>query len=294
MTCQQAVDLVDEIEQMLTSVNGVSPLIYNVRPYVYRLCAGDPHPVDEIVGLLGRATGAMTEHKHEGFENARVNAQNWTGDAADDFKDYITRAEDANDTLVTAISNLQTLYGNYQDLINSCHADLVKILTDARDGIQSAIAAGKAAATQVLLAVATVAIGFIDPAAGVLELITTTIEGTVTVGSVMLGGNGGDYNDVIESLNDALSNLEQVTSDKARTIKQQLTNLFSYVSETGGKIKTVAPQPPVIITAPSFKPCKFYPNDPEPPRKKPIDKGPLVKQPPTNSAITARLGEHRE
>jgi hypothetical protein len=284
MTCQKAMDLVYEIEQLAqpaknfdTQVNQLRPF---VRPEAARLAAGEPSFVADVSKDLTNAVFELQHNEAEGFDRARDHLQGWTGHAADNFGDYLAEAKSASDVLRIATADLNTLYANYQALVEACHVDLIEILTKARDSLQGVLKQD----ANIVLTVASVAVALI-PGGTALELAATAASGALQVAAVVVSGSGDTREGVVQSLLVALNGLDDQTSAKARKIKDGLDSLYSWIGRQP-HVRDVQPERPLILTSDHFHPDDFtLPDEMHPP--KPTGDRPLTSQ--GEGAISRRL-----
>ncbi|CAM3577530.1 hypothetical protein KIPE111705_15095 [Kibdelosporangium persicum] len=274
MACKRAMELVGEIEQLAqppnilqTDVNRIRPL---VRPAVARLAAGEPGAVDDLLIPLANAVYVLTQDETEGFDRARDHLAFWSGDAAENFGDWLAEAESASTLMRTAVADLKNFYDSYKRVVEACHTDLVAILEKAKGALEDV----HQQETETLLTVAQVGVTFIAPQATTLELAATVAEAAVELISVGISGGGESRFSVVQSLLDALGKLDDATSERAGKMADGLVNLFAWIGKPP-HVREVQPPPPQIITGQRFDPEKFrLPDSMNAP--KPANDDPLV------------------
>lgn len=315
MSCQQAMDLVAQIEDQLSVGNvlkrklarsewvlafpefavfdepdyyqeihahDTQVAVASIRPRAEILAAGDSDAVQDTSTVLQNGKEELYENEPQGFGQATLNAQNWWGACADDFKAYLAKTDTDYRIAQDACNDLKTLYDLYGSIVSECHDDLVSILQaglkafqsvgDAIGPIALSVAAG---ALSVLTSGDTLLLVTIGTASGVLSGLSAevTVDSSSDLGTA-------------QSIVDGLDTLKQNVMARMAPVTGAVEELQSKITNATLDVQDNLPM--FMRPGQPFDPTTFQPDTPNNnPNAAPVSRTPLIPTPPTSTGVIA-------
>jgi len=302
MSCQQAMDLVGQIEDEMSvwhvlqrkaareAVLALLPMIpdvpgleqqYNaqaaqdtvksIRPRAETLSAGNADAVGDTKNVLSATRETLFENEPQGFGAATQNMQHWQGSSADGFRTYLNQTDTAYRVAQDALNDLATLYDLYGNIVTECHADLVAIL-------QAGLSAYQNVDQQAISVVLTTAAAALAPLTAGDSLVIVALAGLVGGASALVAtANVSTSSDLetAQSIVSALDTLLDNTNARVRQLNDTLAALGDKINST--TVTDVQNNLPTIAQpGQPFDPNSFAPDSPPPPNQRPISTAPLV------------------
>jgi uncharacterized protein YukE len=220
---------------------------------------GDPDRVEEMVGHLTDAKYVLAKDLREHLGGAQQDMEGWEGDAADDFRDFLLKLEDAINLLADCVDALIVILRSYSAVVLAMRNDALDLVELGLRGIEEAGADDWKVALTVVGAVAGVlgtiaSVGTSTPALlAVISVIGSAVNGSVGVAGAVIDASSeiGVLDDMVKA---GESMIDQVGVQRD-AVEVGIRELATFVS--GAKLAEVRPERPVIITAPSFDPGSF-------------------------------------
>ncbi|TWP52622.1 hypothetical protein FKR81_09970 [Lentzea tibetensis] len=250
-----------------------------LRRYFECMKCGDPDRVQVMVDELTEAKYVLGKDLREHLGGAQLDMNGWTGAAADDFRNYLLKLEDAVNVLVECIDSLLLIVRSYQALVLSMRNDALNLIDQTLKAIDNAGADGWKIALAVVGAIAgvvgTVATG--GAGAGVaVAVFSSLVSGAAGVANETIDGDS-EFTVCLSMAKSSVNVIHGIDVERAK-IENALSTLSTFVS--GSKLAEVRPDRPVIITAPSFDPGSFGMTDEaQGKHRRPTDKKDLVPEP---------------
>jgi hypothetical protein len=301
MTCQQAMDLVSQIEDemslghvlqrkaareaffalfpMVPDVPGyqqnwnaqaAQDTVNSIRPRAANLSAGNPDSVATTKNTLTSTKESLFENEPQGFGASVQNMQHWEGSSADGFRAYLNQTDTAYRAAQDAMSDLATLYDLYGNIVSETHADLIAIL-------QAGLSAFQNVDQQALTVALATAAAALAPLTAGDSLIIVGLAGLVGGASALVATVSVDSSSDLstaQSIVSALDTLKDNTNTRVRQLNDTLVAL-------GDKTNSIAAsdvlnnKPTFAQPGQPFEPGSFYP-DSEPAGLQPISTDPLI------------------
>ncbi|GLZ31145.1 hypothetical protein Lesp02_33330 [Lentzea sp. NBRC 105346] len=226
-----------------------------IRPIFEHFKCGDPDRVDSMISYLTEAKYVLGKDLREHLGGAQLDMDGWHGGAADDFRTWLLKLEDAINLLADCIDALMLILRSYKAIVLAMRSDVLQLVSTTLKGIEEAEASDWKIALAVVGAVAGVVAAL--PTGGA-SLSVTAVAASMVAGAAGVANEMMDAdseNGVIqEMIKIGWSMIGKINGESGR-IQVGLIELSGYV--TGGKLAEVRPDRPVVITAPSFDPGSF-------------------------------------
>lgn len=312
MTCQQAMDLVSQIEDEMSmghvlqrkaareagfllappldipgyqqeyNAQATQDAVNSIRPRAENLGAGDPDAVAGTKNTLSGTKETLFENEPQGFGAAEQNLQHWNGTCADGFRTYLNQTETAYRVAYDAFGDLATLYDLYGNIVTECHTDLVAIL-------QAGLSAFQNVDQQAISVVLTTASAILAPMTAGDSLVVVSLAALVgnasSLAATVSVATSSDLS-TAQSIVTALDDLRTNTEARVQQVNDTLAELGDKINPTtSGVLNNV---PTFAQPGQPFDPSSFQPDSP-PSNPRPISHDPLVPLPVWRSGIGSRL-----
>ncbi|GLY70495.1 hypothetical protein Atai01_71140 [Amycolatopsis taiwanensis] len=300
MSCQQAMDLVSQIEDEMSAwhvtqrkaarealfwilpmipdvpaiqqsldAQAAQDAVKSIRPRAENLSAGDADAVTDTKNVLSATRETLFEDEPQGFGAATQNMQHWQGSSATAFKTYLNQTDTAYRVAQDALGDLATLYDLYGNIVSECHHDLISIL-------QAGLSAFQNVDQQAISVVLTTASAVLAPLTAGDSLVLVGLAGLVGGASSLVATINVSTSSDLETAQSILTALDHLKDNTNARIKQVNDTLVELGKKTNSKTADVQHNVPTFAQpGQPFDPGSFEPDSP-PPNPKPISKDPLV------------------
>jgi len=239
-----------------------------------------PYPVDKLRAAFGPPTEGSAEpaeRLRDSFDAARTaliedfevtigsvkdTITDWSGDTAENFKDYVANVVDAKDLQVDALKAAWAIMDMYAQVISTAHSD-VQDLLDVSISQAEARLSGKRS-EQVDGVVTAVSTAVTAGAASVSSIVKWAAEG---LAKKELKAAFKSDEELPGAIIEAANALQDAISDRVDECQEQLNTLLGVLGggELTEKVTQVKPEEPLILNGAHFDPAEFgLPDDLEP------------------------------
>lgn len=266
----------------------------DIDSYVHVLCSGNALAATNLTDAIYNAHLGLTSNNDVGFGGATRDLQDWTGSAADNFSRYLLQVQQAMQRYDDILHDFRQIQAGYASLVSGCVTDVQNLLNKAIEAQQET---SQDTWEVVLTAIAGVSAGIGAIVSGPVgwAIVTSSVALAASEGSVLISTDGPG--ETAKSLRDGLAGLLNDVINQRENFYYAIEQLDDVVMDNvdNPNVAQVRPQPPTIITAPSFDPATFdLPSNIEPPGiENGVSRAPLVpstQQP--NTQISAKLVGH--
>lgn len=227
---------------------------------------GSSAPAEQLKGDITAAQTALIEDFEATIGSVKETMTGWSGDAAENFKDYIANVVDAKDLHLAALQAAWAITDIYGKVIDAAHTD-VQALLDESIATAEEMLAGKQSAmvttavTGVATAAAAVASGGASAVIGILGWAASGIA------SASVPSSAASPEDLPGAIIEAANTLTDEITGRVDQCKEQLGTLVGVLGggEMTDNLTQVQPEEPLILSGTTFEPSEFgLPDDQEP------------------------------
>lgn len=243
---------------------------------MFRLFAsGAQHPGDEIAKAMRAGRDLMKAVREKHLADVKDNVDEWHGDAADQFDEYLNSMSLAVLRYEDALDAVAILVEAYRSLVVSMRKDVLAMV----QRVFAAIEAEEQNSTKIGLAIASAfvaVIGTVATGGTATGLVVAALGGTIGVGMEQVGASDNFH--IMASMVDQGEHIVR----EVRNAREKIEKGFREVagSMTGSKIAETRPARPDIVTGPSFDPKDFgLSEENQRGHQVPAPGGPLVEEP---------------
>jgi uncharacterized protein YukE len=294
-------NIADELLDVATSVwlcwstNSVvhAPPTPDPRGHFEECSASKPDLIEDAATDVRTAYLGITGHLEE-LARARENLADWEGTAADNFKDYLTRAADALRNQHDVLGQFLDVLSLYQGLVERTRINLRELGYKLVEAVRSYRASQDAQSVEVVMqtlvwgAAGAATGGMAEVAEGATLLFPILASGSV---NGMAGGlstglstviEGDDEDALYESFEQNVVRLEKDASGVSAEYQRVLNQLLEIFAKQS--IDENVFVPPTLVSAPSLGPDAFH-SMREPPKTEDAAKksGQSITSPPPNA-----------
>lgn len=226
-----------------------------LRAAFYPPTEGSAGPAEDLRDRFDAARTALHEDFESTIGSVKDTITDWSGDTAENFKDYVANLVDAKNLQHDALTAAWAVMDIYAQVITAAHDDVRTLLDTSISQAQAALD-GKLK-------------GMVE---GVVSAVATGVTAAVTGGasSVVSWAGEGLAKKVLTSsvtsddelpgaIIETANALQDTIADRVDECREQLTTLLGVIGggELTGNLVQVKPEEPLILTSPSFDPAEF-------------------------------------
>ena len=239
-----------------TAIFGAEPYpIDDIREALAPCTQGDPDQAETVAKTFGEAKLRLVEDFEASLGSINTTIEDWTGDAAENFKQYISNVSDAVTLQTYALEDAEVLTDALRQVIQSAQDGVHTLLDDSITKVTDAIETKR------------------------IESINTTIDGVAAGVSAAVGGNPsgfvswvattltkkvvkiavGSDAEVPQSILTAAIELASDVGDRASALKEKLGEVATAIGagSDASNLPQVKPEKPLILDPVNFDPESF-------------------------------------
>jgi hypothetical protein len=260
---------------------GTSARLYERMDRAFNLFScGEGFAASRMSDYLSAAKEELTKDRERDFGGIHRDMEDWQGEAANQFVEYVNDLYDGTDIMLDRIDTLQMILQAHQLLVKGMREDVCDLVRKTLDGLAAAETNGWEVGVTVAGAVA----GFVAGVAGVagptwavIGLVAAEMAAGAAGVAVEANSAEDELGVMVRFVDSAEGMLHLIDVERLRIEKgfRALAN-----SITDAKLVEVRPDRPTIITAPDFRPESFgMEDDTQAGHPVPTDTSDLVPEP---------------
>ncbi|WP_157357477.1 WXG100 family type VII secretion target [Amycolatopsis nigrescens] len=271
------------LEDKMNEVDG------RIRDLYADFCSGEPSEAKLTVESLGNAISDIRENFHEHLDGMDIYLEDWSGDASDNFREYLNQMKDAlnrkQDCLEAAKGAIQAYHdfsvafrGNILDLVEQTQAALDQVKEEEEARSERKKLAILSACVTVGAALAAIPTAGASMGAAMAAVGASLVAGGAGVQAISVGGNS--RGEVIANMLEEGDKIVKDAIEAKGRVEQALFKVTTFVTDVkGSNLQQVRPDRPQLITDEKFDPEGFHPDGQSKEDRKGVGKGDLVAEP---------------
>ncbi|HEX6356191.1 hypothetical protein [Actinophytocola sp.] len=220
---------------------------------------GEGYGASRMSEYLAGAKEELTKDRERDFGGIQRDMDDWLGEAANQFADYMNDLYDGTEIMLDRINTLQMILQAHALLVKGMREDVCDLIQKTLDGIAAAETDGWKVAVTVAGVVAGFAAGVAGSTVGLpVWAVIGTVAGAMADGAASIAVEAAGAEDelgvIVQFVDSAESMLHVIDIERLR-IEKGFRALADSI--TDAKLIEVRPNRPDIVTAPDFRPESF-------------------------------------